>query len=76
MNNDVTPTNAQLFIKYDVLTMLPTCFGLNSPTSGQYLTEIPGNYNMSYIKLQRVQCVDYELTITTPQRRHNPGIRI
>jgi hypothetical protein len=48
MNSDVTPTNAQV-IKYDVLTLLPTCFGLKRPSSGQYFTEIPGNYNISYI---------------------------
>ena len=41
-----------VFIKYDVLTVLPTCFGLNRPSSGQHFTEIPGNYNMSYIKLK------------------------
>jgi hypothetical protein len=32
--------------------MLPTCFGLYRPSSGQYFTEIPGNYNMSYIQLK------------------------
>jgi hypothetical protein len=46
-----------IFIKYDVLTMLPTCFGLNRPSSGQYFTEIPGNYNMSYIQLKCLLCV-------------------
>ena len=43
--------------KYDVLTMLPTCFGLYRPSSGQYFTETPGNYNMSYIQLKRLLCV-------------------
>jgi hypothetical protein len=36
--------------------MLPTCFGLYSPSSGQYFTEIPGNY-MSYIQLKHFLCV-------------------
>jgi hypothetical protein len=27
-----------MFITNDVLTMLPTCFGLNRPSSGQYFT--------------------------------------
>jgi hypothetical protein len=29
MNNGVTPTNAQYFLKYDIFTLLPTCLGLN-----------------------------------------------
>jgi hypothetical protein len=37
--------------------MLPTCFSLYRPSSGQYFTEIPGNYNMSYIELKRLLCV-------------------
>jgi hypothetical protein len=36
--------------------VLPTCFGLNRPSSGQYFTEIPGNY-MSYIQLKCLWCV-------------------
>jgi hypothetical protein len=41
----------------DVLTMLPAYFGMYRPLSGQYFTEIPGNYNMSYIQLKRLLCV-------------------
>ena len=37
--------------------MLPTCFGLNRPSSGQYFTEIPGHYNMPYIQLKCLWCV-------------------
>jgi hypothetical protein len=44
-------------IKYDVLTILPTCFGLNRPSSGKYFKEIPGNYNMSYMQLKCLWCV-------------------
>jgi hypothetical protein len=44
-------------IKHDVLIMLPTFFGLNRPSSGQYFTEITGNYNMSYILLKRLWCL-------------------
>jgi hypothetical protein len=36
--------------------MLPTCFGLNRPSSGQNVAEITGNY-MSYIQLKRLWCV-------------------
>ena len=37
--------------------MLPTCFGLYSLSSGQYFTETPGNYNMSYMQLKHLLCV-------------------
>ena len=54
--------------------MLRTCFGLNRPSSGQYFTEMTGNYNMSYtytIKTFELRC-GY-VVITTPQHRDTPG---
>ena len=59
-----------IFIKNDLLTVLPTCFGLNRPSSGQYFPKITGNYNMSYIQLK---CL---WLWTTPLHGHTPGIRI
>jgi hypothetical protein len=39
MNGDVTPTNAQYLFNTTYYRKLPTCFGQNRPSSGQYFTQ-------------------------------------
>jgi hypothetical protein len=67
-----------VLIKNDVLTVLPTCFGLKRTSSGQYFTEITENYNM-YTQLKCSWCLYWGVFVestTTPQHTHTPGIRI